>query len=169
MRPLLIAAVVTALAFPNLMATSPESVVSPRDEAEEVLNAGLPFAQRRLGQYGEFFPFGFAMTSKGKVVAVPLSVQDEHPPSQTVIDELNAAFKAGASSGEYKATGLFVDVLAQPPGKAAKTDGVRVSLEHRSGYCVDVFVPYSRGADGKIVMGESFASKRNGTVFGTCK
>ncbi len=143
--------------------------MTPKDEAEVVMNAGIPFAQKMLTEHAEFYPFGFAMTAMNKVVAVATSATTEHPASQQVIDDLTAAFRAGASSGEYKATAVFIDVRALPPGKTEKTDAVQVGLEHVSGYCVDVFFPYSRDAKGKVTFGALFASKRAGVVFGTCK
>ena len=145
-----------------------EGQMTPKEESEAVMNVGIPFAQKMLAEHAEFYPFGFAMTAKNKVVAVAPSAPTEHPASQRLIDDLAAAFRAGASSREYKATAVFVDVRVQPPDKTEKTDAVQVGLEHVSGYCVDVFFPYSRDASGKVTFGAVFASKRSGVVFGTC-
>jgi hypothetical protein len=148
---------------------SAEGQMTPKEESEAVMNAGIPFAQKMLAEHAEFYPFGFAMTAKNKVVAVAPPAPSEHPAPQQLIDALAAAFRAGASSREYKATAVFVDVRVQPPDKAEKTDAVQVGLEHVSGYCVDVFFPYSRDASGRVTFGAVFASKRAGAVFGTCK
>ena len=142
---------------------------TPKDEAEQVMNAGIPFAQKMLAAHGEFYPFGFAMTADGKVAAVTADLPDEHPPSQQVIDKLVAAFRSGAANGHYKATALFFHVRVQQPGTSEKTDAVQVGLEHVSGYCVDVFFPYSRTGKGEVSYGKAFTSKRAGLVFGTCK
>ena len=64
---------------------------------------------------------------------------------------------------------VFFDVRVQQPGNPEETDAVQVGLEHESGYCVDVFFPYSRTAKGEVTYGTVFASKRDGVVFGTCK
>ena len=170
MRPiaLWISALVVAAGGAGLL-RSAEGQMTPKEEAEAVMNAGIPFAQKMLAEHAEFYPFGFAMTAKNKVVPVAPSAPAEHPASQQLIDDLAAAFRAGASSREYKSTALFVDVRVQPPGKTEKTDAVQVGLEHVSGYCVDVFFPYSRDARGKVTFGDVFASQRAGVVFGTCK
>jgi hypothetical protein len=142
--------------------------VTPKDEAEAVMNAGMPFAQKMLTEHGEFYPFGFAMNTDGTVVAVAGTSPNEHPPSQQVIDNLAAAFRAGASKGQYKVTAVFFDVRVQQPGNSDKTDAVQVGVEHVSGYCADVFFPYSRNANGGVTYGGVFAAKREGVVFGTC-
>jgi len=143
--------------------------VPPKEEAEQVMDAGIPFAQKMLAAHGEFYPFGFAMTADGKVAAVAAGSSDEHPPSQQVIDDLMSAFRSGAAKGYYKVTAVFFDVRVQQPGTSEKTDAVQVGLEHVSGYCVDVFFPYSRTVKGEVNYGTAFASKRAGVVFGTCK
>jgi hypothetical protein len=81
--------------------------VNPKDEAEQVMNAGIPFAQKMLAAHGEFYPFGFAMTADGKVAAVAAASADEHPASQQVIDNLMSAFRSGAAAGHYKVTAVF--------------------------------------------------------------
>lgn len=143
--------------------------VTPKEEAEQVMSAGISFAQKMLAAHGEFYPFGFAMTADGKVAAVAADAPDEHRPSRELIDNLMAGFRSGAARGHYKVTAVFFDVRVQQPGTSEKTDAVQVGLEHVSGYCVDVFFPYSRTVEGEVNYEAVFASKRAGVVFGTCK
>ena len=169
MRPLNVMICVLVLAAPAAELVRAAEGGSPKDQTEELLNAGIPFAEKMIGKNGEFYPFAFAMTAAGKVVAVAAPAPSDHPKSTEVIGDLTTALRAGVSGGKYKATAIFSDVRVQPPSKPDKTDAVQASLEHASGYCVDVFVPYSRGADGKPVFGDLFAQKRTGTVVDTCK
>jgi len=141
---------------------------TPKAEVEEVLSAGLPFAQKELEAHGEFYPFAFAKAMDGKVTAVAVPLAEEHPVSQKMIDALVSALKAGVTRSQYKATGIFVDARVQPPTRLEKTDAIRVGLEHVAGYCVDVFVPYSRSRAGKVTLGESFATQHTAEVVGGC-
>lgn len=142
--------------------------VTPKEQVEELMNEGIAFAERMLREHGEFFPFGVVRKSDGSIQHVGASDGREQPPSQDLIDLLNQGFRKGAESGDYAATAIFFDVLITPPGSSTKTDAVQVGLEHRAGYCVDVFFPYHRGSDGGVQWGELFASKREGSVF-SCK
>jgi hypothetical protein len=151
------------------MAYTAEARVDPKAEAEAVMNAGIPVARKLLAEHGEFYPYAMAMAKDGKVVAVAATTAGDHPASQDVIEGLVASLRAGASKGEYKASAVFFDVRVQQPSKKEKTDAVQVSLEHIAGYCVDVFFPYIRHADGSLSFGDIFASKRTGVVFTTCK
>jgi len=163
------AIVVLVVAIPCYALAGDSGTVTPKAEAEEVMNAGIPFAQKMLEAHGEFYPFALARATSGKVVAVAAPAAEEHPTSQQVIDQLVASLKTGVARGEYRATAIFADARVLPPGKRESTDAVRVSLEHIAGYCVDVFFPYSRGSDGKVTFGEIFASNRSGAVFSNCK
>ena len=45
---------------------------------------------------------------------------------------------------------------------------LHVALEHREGYCVDIFFPIERSGE-TLGLGESFAGLRQGTLFEACK
>jgi hypothetical protein len=151
------------------MAHAQTKPATPKEEAEKVMNAGIPFARKMLVDHGEFSSFAFAMSFDGKVNAVAASGDDEHPTPQQLITHLLAALQAGATRHEFKATAMFMDSRVQPPGGSGKIDAIQVGLEHKSGYCADVFFPYSKDTKGNLILGEPFTSKRVGTVFGTCK
>ncbi len=141
---------------------------SPKEQAEELMNEGIAFAERMLREHGEFFPFGVVRKADGSIQLVGASDGQEQPPSQALINLLNQGFRKGAQAGDYTATAIFYDVLITPPGSPAKSDAVQVGLEHRSGYCVNVFFPYQRSSDGTVQFGELFAGRREATVF-RCK
>ena len=139
--------------------------MKPKQQVEELMNEGIAFAERMLREHGEFFPFGIVRKSDGSIQHVGAWDGREQPPSTDLIELINQGFRTGADSGEYVATAIFFDVLTTPPGSSAKTDAVQVGLEHRSGYCVNVFFLYSRSPDGVVEFGELFASKREGSVL----
>src|SRR5215471_11575087 len=118
--------------------------MTPKEQVEVLMNEGISFAERMLREHGEFFPFGVVRKADGSVQHVGAWDGRDKPPSKDVSDVLNQGFRKGAESGDYEATAIFMDVLTTPPGGSSKTDAVQVGLEHRSGYCVDVFFPYQR-------------------------
>jgi len=141
---------------------------TPKEQLEVLMNEGIPLAEKMLREQGEFFPFGMVQKADGSVQQIGASDGREHPPPKDVAELLGRAFRRGAESGDYAATAIFMDVRTTPPGGSAKVDAVQVGLEHRSGYCVDVFFPYQRSADGTVKWGDLFASKREGSAF-SCK
>jgi len=159
-------AIIVATGISSAVLAEEATPVTPKGEVESLMNEGIRLAKEMLGKHGEFYPYGYVMRANGEVQSVAASDGTEHPTSHQLIDLLNTAFRKGADSGEYKATAVFIDVRVTPPG-GTKTDAVRVGLEHRAGYCVDVYFPYSRSADGRVQFGELFASPREGVVFRT--
>ena len=142
--------------------------MSPKEEVESLMDEGFALAETLLKEHGEFYPFGFAMNLDGEIISIGAKGETDHPPSQELIDLLEAAFRQGAEANEYKAIAIFFDVLVAPPG-GKKTDAIQVGLEHQSGYCANVFRPYRRTLLGKIKFGELFANRREGSVFGACQ
>jgi len=135
-------------------------------DLNELMNTLLPFAKKMLTEHGEFFPFGASMSADGSVVHVGAKERnDEHPPSQRLIDLLTQSFQEQARSGDIRAAGICFDVRITPPGQSQKTDAVQMALEHQSGEVVDVFLPYWRDASDSLHYGELFASQRDATFF----
>jgi len=135
-----------------------------KTECEAILNEMVPFAERMLQEYGEFFPFGGAMKANGETVYVAGYDGREKPPSADIIGLLNDAFRSGARSGEYKATALVYDIRILPPLSEQKSDAVAVSLNHRDNYSAVVILPYQL-KNGGVVFGEVFAEKGDADVF----
>lgn len=142
--------------------------MDPKEEVESLLNEGFPFAQQQLAEHGEFYPFAFALTTEGKAAAVGAHTGEERPDSAAVLSFLVKGLRKAARDGQYRAVALFVDVRVVGPGGDGKTDAVQAGLEHESGYCVDVFLPYEERPDGTVAYGELFASPREGSVFEAC-
>ena len=139
--------------------------MTPKQEVEELMNEGIAFVKKMLREHGGCHPFGVVRKSDGQVQHVGASNGLDYPAAKDLIAILRKSYRQEAEVSHYEATGLFYDVRIAPPGTEHKTDAVQVELEHRSGYCANVFFPYSRDAKGHLVFGEIFATKRDGTVF----
>jgi len=120
-----------------------------------------------LLEYGAFYPFGAYMSSSGEIQWVGAKMEDDdHPPSESLIDLLTETFKNQAARGGLRAAGICYDVLTVPPGEDQKRDAICCGLEHYSGETVDVFVPYVKTVDSDVQYGEIFVAKRNAQFFG---
>ena len=117
-------------------------------ETEAILLAMIPIGKQLLEKQGTFVPYGGAMTMDGKVVTVAGYSGTEPPPTPEIIDALNFAFRTGALTGKYKATGLFSDVEVSSPGNKEKTRAIAAALDHQDNYSVVIYFPY------KIVAGK---------------
>jgi hypothetical protein len=134
-------------------------------DLDTLLNAILPFAQQMLSQHGEFFPYGSVMKADGRIEAHAAYDGDEQPPPQRLIDMMTQVFRQQASTGQIRAAAICCDVRTVPPGQTEKTDAICVSMEHQSGQCADLYLPYKKGWLGKIQYGELFAAKRDPQFF----
>jgi hypothetical protein len=133
-------------------------------DAEKIMQAMLPFAKRMLEEYGEFLPYGAAMTSNGEVVSVAGHDGREKPPSQDIIGLLRDSFRASAKSRKYKATGIFFNVRVVAPGSSETTDAIAIALDHQENYSVVVYIPYKL-VSGKVQYGEIFATAGANDIF----
>jgi hypothetical protein len=137
---------------------------TPEDEATDVMNMLVPFAEKMLREHGEFYPFGGAMMPDGSTQLIAASDGTAHPESSDLVDLLVAKFRDDGRQGKYKATGIVYDVRTIPPGATEKTDAIAVRLDHQAGYSVVVMIPY-RLADGQLVTGAVFAVKGDASIF----
>jgi hypothetical protein len=86
------------------------------EDLNQLMRELLPFAKQMLAEHGEFLPFGGYVDVGGGITHVGLWTGEEQPPSQEVIDVINAGLRERAERREIRASGLCADVLALPPG-----------------------------------------------------
>ncbi len=141
--------------------------MTAKQQVEQLMNEGVPFAKKMLSDYGEFYPFGLVLLADGTIQHVGAKGQSEHPPSQELIDLLIDSFRKGAKEGRYKAVAVVLDVKVKSPTGGGNIDAVQVGLEHRDSYCADVYFPYTINK-GTVTFGEIWATRRTGSVYETC-
>jgi hypothetical protein len=138
---------------------------TPEDEATDLMNMLVSFAEQMLRKHGEFYPYGGAMAPDGTMTMVGAWNGEEHPESQALIDLMEKAFREETRQGKYKATAIVYDVRTLPPGADDKTDAIAIRLDHVHGYSVVVTIPYRLGPDGELVKGPVFAARGEGSIF----
>ena len=138
---------------------SPEA----RQDYDALLNALMPFAEQMLKQHGEFFPFGAAVNTDGRVTAHATYDGNELPPSEEVIASLTKAFQGEAREGKIRATGICYDGRIVQGDK--KVDAVMITMEHVSGHGTKACVPYTKGWFGKYNFGQMIAGLEKPKIF----
>src|SRR3982750_3575203 len=139
-------------------------MTTAKAQAEALLNEVLPFAEQMLCNYGEFLPYAGALRPSGEVVSISGHDGREHPPSKDVIGLLAGGLREDAATGEYLATALVYDVRVTPPTASEPTNAIAAELEHRDGYAVTVFFPYTL-TNGPPVLASPFATAESRSIF----
>ncbi|WP_446742083.1 hypothetical protein [Silvibacterium acidisoli] len=121
------------------MALTDEQV---REDANELLNAGLNYAKTMLRRYGQFGPFGYIMDNDGDVRLEPVSQQDMPADPAMLLELLHRQIVERARRGSLQAASTATNVALNKPSDEGYADAVMVELEHKSGYAVKAFVPY---------------------------
>ncbi len=138
-----------------------------KTEAEELMNAIIGFAEHMLKEYGEFYPYGGAMTPDGEITMFGAEEEDDDDEmltSQELIDILKTAFRKAAQNGDYKATAIVYDIHLSEPSNDTESDAIAISLEHMSDYSVIVVIPYVLN-EGDIQYGEVLAQEGDKDIF----
>jgi hypothetical protein len=138
-----------------------------KKDAEMLMNAVLPVAERMLREYGEFYPYGGYMEASGGIVHVGAHDEDtDHPKSRDLLYVLRDSLAARARAKQCKATAIVFDVLVDVPETGRRSDAIQICLEHADGYCAEVFIPYEIAATGRIIYGSTFAQQGKHEMFG---
>ncbi len=90
---------------------------------QRLFDSTFPFVEGLLKKNSEFFPVASAIKNNEDIAQVGTYNGDEKPLSETVIEQLKAAFKA--KQNEYKIIAIFYDVKVS--NADIKTDAVAVS------------------------------------------
>jgi hypothetical protein len=167
---------VLALLLLLVAPASPDDRTSPQDgppeprgrrQVERVMNAGLPFAEKLLAEKGEFAPFGAVMLPTGLIQNVGTEPPDAEASTETLYAELLDALRAGSESEDYRVVATFAMVELRDPADGRIVSAVHVGLEHRDGYCVDIYYPTLLRGE-QVILGESIAVRREGLIFDSC-
>ncbi|WP_038164594.1 hypothetical protein [Verrucomicrobium sp. BvORR106] len=140
--------------------------MSPKEEAQRLVDSSLPFAEQMLTQHGEFFPFGQVIDVGGNIAHHAGYPGGEQPPSLDVIDVLQRAWRRMAEEGSIRATALTYDIRTTPPGRSEKQDAICIAIDHRDTYSVQVIFPYTM-VDGAPDIEPPFAVEGSYSIFGS--
>jgi len=135
-----------------------------KDEAQQLMDSVLPFAEQMLNKHGEFVPYGGVMKSNGEIISVAGTDGEEQPKSTDIIQILQDGFRNEAENGNYKATAIVYDVRVRSPETGDPSDAIAIALDHKSGYSVVVLLPYTL-ENGQLEYGQISAQAGENSVF----
>ncbi|MBO0723627.1 MAG: hypothetical protein J2P41_22575 [Blastocatellia bacterium] len=135
-------------------------------DLDTLLNPLLSLAQQVLAKRGAFIPFGASMKSNGDIAMVGGYLGEDQLEPVAIIELIVQGLQQDADMGKIRAAGVCIDMRVVPPGSTEKTDAICVQLEHISGECVDVYLPYRKGWLGRYKYGQIFAGPRDSRIFG---
>src|SRR5439155_8448416 len=101
--------------------------MNPKQDSEKLMNAMLPFVEKMLKRYGEFFPCGGYMKTDGTIVDVGVSDPDtDRPKSKDLIYVLRSSFQEMARNKQCKAAAIVFGVVIVLPESGEKSDAIQV-------------------------------------------
>jgi hypothetical protein len=140
-------------------------MTTPAEEMDALLDALVGFAKQMVDERRAFYPFAAEVTAEGTLQMVTADLDADRPPSDAVLESLEARLRAAATAGEVRATGVCADVrLVQAPGEP-EGDAIRVDIEHAAADPVRVFLSYDVDPSGRLVYGDPLAEPGRRRVF----
>ena len=131
----------------------PDSNAKDQAELQKLLNELQDFACSLVDKAGGFPPIGGTVDIAGQVGLVVEGTPVATKSGQEQLNKVLDALRQEAAPPTIQAAGLtYMATVGGNP--AARTPAVISSLHHRSGMLVDVILPYSRDAKGKVTFGE---------------
>jgi hypothetical protein len=119
------------------------SVSDQKADAEKLIAAARNAAERMLHEFGEFHPYGYLMRPDGQIISVSSTTGQEHPPSRDLISILRSGYRAEAEAGKLLVSAVVYDCGVATPSAPRKKKAVAFEIEHRDGYSIEVFFPYT--------------------------
>jgi hypothetical protein len=116
-----------------------------RDDANELLNASVQYAQRMLRKYAEFGPFAFSLDEKRELVNETAAHTDMPADPAMLLDLLHRQLAERSARHEIIAAATAANVTLNKVSEEGFADALLVEIEHQTGYCIKAFVPYKIG------------------------
>ena len=161
---------ILALALASPASGKEKPAPTPQQELERLLREGNARARDSLEAGVEFLAFAHVKHRDGKVrvVNAPAMKGASHTPHRGFQRVPSQALDELAAAGGYRAVAIFTADEVRIEGK--KTSAIQAGLEHESGYCVNVFTPYTRLREAEVLFGKRVSSQRpEGLVLEGCK
>jgi hypothetical protein len=168
---LAIACAATASAEAPKAPPAPAKVEAPEVAQEDVqllVDTSLAVARKTLAEEGDFHPFAFFMNPEGGLQRITPKKDAALPEPDALLQILQQAFRERAAAGQCRAIAVVADVVIALPG-GGESDALQIGIEHRSGWCRNLFYPFRRSDDGEIRFDPEISGHRAGVVFPGCR
>jgi hypothetical protein len=138
----------------------------PKQDAEALINAVLPVAEKMLRKYGEFYPYGGYLRTDRTIGLLGVADPDsDYPKSKDVLFVLRDSLREMAERRECIAGAVVFDVKIVPSRADQESDAIQANIDHQDGSSVEVFFPYQL-FNVEITYGKTFAQQGKCELFG---
>ena len=153
-----------------------KDLTQPDADVKRLLEEVMPITQAGLEQKEAFKPIGALVECDGTVRRIEFVIDDAVPVKQT-IDRLRTIMRQEVETGAVRTAAVAADVKIwrRADGDEA-SNAVSIHVEHQSGYCVDLLIPYkvrkgmiSRITSKKQVMFRKMVAQESEPLFWTAQ
>lgn len=134
--------------------------MTPKEQVERIFEDMLQFARKMLVEHGEFHPFGVCLASTGDMVHTGVQMDGGGDADRMKLLQLALQERKDCAIAYGVASNVWL-----PQSDDVGFDAVQVFLEHRDGYCADVFCPYDLSRDDPLIVAEIFAQRGDPVFF----
>ncbi len=113
-----------------------------RRDAQQLMNLLMNVAQQHLKEQGIFAPLAGWLEPAGAEKVEQADSARIHDPVREMLARLTDALRQRVASGQARAAATASSVHFGKRGSEDWRDAVELHIEHESGYCVDIFLPY---------------------------
>ena len=111
-------------------------------DLKRLLQEVMPITQAGLEQKEAFAPIGAVVTGDGTVRRLDFQVNDSAPVKET-LERLRAMLRQEVETGALRMAAVAADVKIWRRADGDEfSNAVSIHVEHQSGYCVDLLIPY---------------------------
>jgi hypothetical protein len=142
------------------------SAVPPAEQLRRLEETGLAQARKTVRGKAELRPFAFVVREDGRTQRLDAKKSRSRrgtDASAALIEGL----RSRAAAGAYRAVAVFRFVVITLPG-GAKSHAIHAGMEHASGRCREVFVPYRVGDEREIRFEPELVRSRAAEIFASC-
>lgn len=126
-------------------------------EVQELIDALFGMSEMLLRKHGNFLPNGAVLRSGGAIahVAVDPFKEDDLATSEEILPLLHDALRAEVAASLVQAVGLAENVTVTRQGERP-TEAIKISLEHRRGLSIALYLPFEKRLFRGYKLGEVF-------------
>jgi hypothetical protein len=139
--------------------------IDPKAEVEQLLNELYPFAEKMLRTYAEFNPFAGYIDATGRMVHVSIEDVETEETGKSKHKRLVDGLKEEIAKKGARACGFVVNVTLPGHNGVDTEDAIRIFLEHKDGYCADVFYCYLLNESNDVSVTKNYAQQGTPVFF----
>lgn len=153
-----------------------EEASTPQQQVDRIVREGVVYAKTQLEQEFSFLPFALIQHADGRIERIlgPTGAELDALDTPELQDDPNRALsllelrveREAKAKGDFSVVGIFSDDdVKLPDGR--QSDAIQAEMEHVSGYCADIYLPYGR-VENTLSYGNEISTQGAGLVF-RCK